>query len=133
MRRILLPLFSLMLCLSAFTILGNGSKGATLKDVEIIIKRKSPTPIGQPRAPELLNVVCFYSDNAIATDFINPEGNADMTVWNSTTGESSYHTFDSSDQSVIYVGELGENSTIDIHTQAGNDYYGVLKYDGISL
>ena len=83
-------------------------------------------PIKRPKIPSPQIVECMYDSGVLTIDFAIPEGICNITVSDITSGHVTRQTFDSSDLTVhVVTGPLSE-SIVEIITEKGNTYCGVL-------
>ena len=82
-------------------------------------------PGNKPQSPEGQYIQCLYDGDNLNFWFAIPEGNCNLTVVDTDKGAVTWHFFDSSSESQIYVGTLW-NAAISIDTEKGNTYEGFL-------
>lgn len=83
-------------------------------------------PNKRPKMPSQQIIECVYDSGVLTIDFAIPEGICNITVSDITSGHVTRQTFDSSDLTVhVITGPLSE-SIVEIITEKGNTYCGVL-------
>ena len=83
-------------------------------------------PTTRPKIPSPQSVECMYDSGVLTIDFVIPEGVCNITISDLTSGHVTRQTIDSSDLTVhVVTGPLSE-SIVEIITEKGNTYCGVL-------
>ena len=96
---------------------------------EALLKGKKQSNNGRPKAPSLQRITCAYDGEYLVFDFVLPEGQCELTVRSIDNTNVVCETFDSSDLvAEVFVGELSD-CEIELTTQKGNTYSGVLSVD----
>ncbi|MDE6554164.1 MAG: hypothetical protein K2K98_14570 [Muribaculaceae bacterium] len=96
-------------------------------DTPIILeKSKDPLPIKRPQAPDRQVVACYYDGEVMTLCFVISEGNAILTLTDEDCQSTTY-TIDTSTLEVrIAVGDLNGIISIQLETERGNIFVGVL-------
>ncbi len=80
----------------------------------------------RPKAPSLQRITCVYDGETLVFDFVLPEGQCELSVRGIDNGYVVTETFDSSDLvAEVFVGTITD-CEIELTTQKGNTYSGVL-------
>lgn len=93
--------------------------------VSVPIKPKPQPKINRPNSPFEQYIDCLYDGENLVFNFTIPEGECSLTVSQIDKGAISFYRFDSSEEAVVYVGEIW-NATITVDTALGNSYEGYL-------
>ncbi len=88
----------------------------------VVLKKKTST--ARPRTPDFQEVVCEWEDDVLSISFDIPEGNASVTVTNSSGMPVLIDTFDTSFIYSDVVGDLSTLCGIEVVTDDGNSYIG---------
>lgn len=116
-----------VICLSSMTFLCNAvDKTQTVPNgTTCTLKKGTKKPNKRPGKPDYQIVTCIYDNGELTIDFVMPEGMCEVMLTENTGAAMSY-TVDSSDlTATLYVGTIGE-SEIELTTENGNTYTGIL-------
>ena len=80
-------------------------------------------PGGRPKAPSRQSVVCIYDDGNLYFEFAIPEGECQLMLSDSSTGEIVVEYFDSAVSEPVYVG-YHRTASLTVNTENGNTYAG---------
>ena len=93
-------------------------------DIDLIIdNNKGSNPIGRPKSGSLQQIDCHYTSGTLFIQFAISEGNCELTVIDTETGDSKIYYFDSFSPAFINIGNLNSFKLF-ITTEKGNSYYG---------
>ncbi|WP_304522629.1 hypothetical protein [Bacteroides acidifaciens] len=129
-------LLTLILYVFAFTSSFMAEAADTTKSVSrgsqiILQKHGGRYPNKRPNAPSRQIIVCAYDGDAITMSFVLPEGLCDIYITDLNTGQTILYNVDSSDLSAVFiVGDI-EESSIEVITEYGNSYSGILSDEEI--
>lgn len=129
-------LLTLILYVFAFTSSFMAEAADTTKSVSrgsqiILQKHGGMYPNKRPNAPSRQIIVCAYDGDAITMSFVLPEGLCDIYITDLNTGQTILYNVDSSDLSAVFiVGDI-EESSIEVITEYGNSYSGILSDEEI--
>ena len=104
------------------------NENGTLPNGTVIIlgPKGSINPTTRPKIPSPQSVECMYDSGVLIIDFAIPEGTCNISVSDLTSGHVTRQTIDSSDLTVhVVTGPLSE-SIVEIITEKGNTYCGML-------
>lgn len=90
-------------------------------EIELISNPGKPS--GRPKAPSRQRISCHYTNGMLYIQFAVPEGNCELIVTNTETGDSQVYYFDSSFDAFINIGRLS-SFELYITTEKGNSYFG---------
>ncbi len=124
-------IFLLVVCASSTINIADATDKATTlpngSTTTLSSKGRKPRP-HRPGIPSRQIINCTYDGGELTIDFTVPEGMCEVALTEST-GMAFQYTVDSSDlTATIFVGPIGE-SEIEISTESGNVYSGVLASD----
>lgn len=125
-------LLMLLLCVCALTSSFMAEAADTKKIVysgtQIILQRHGGRyPNKRPNAPSRQMIVCAYDGDAITMSFAIPEGLCEVYLTNLNTGQTSSYSVDSSELSATFIVGTIEDSSIEVITEYGNSYCGILS------
>lgn len=124
MRKIALLLRVLMIL--SFIFYGSTLRGAdTARTTVVVLGPKGKPMEKRPRIPSRQIVTCAYDGENIEVEFLFPEGNADITITDVNAGIVGIYTINTQEESAMSIGRV-ETSIIEISTDAGNIYNGIL-------
>ena len=78
---------------------------------------------GRPKAPSRQSVTCIYDDGNLYLEFAIPEGECQLMLSDSSTGEMVVEYFDSAVSEPVYVG-YHRTASLTVNTENGNTYAG---------
>lgn len=79
--------------------------------------------VGRPKAPSMQSVMCEYYDGIMTFEFAIPEGECQLMLSDSSTGEVVVEYFDSAVSEPVYVG-YHRTASLTVNTENGNTYTG---------
>lgn len=123
MKKFILALVSIVVCVSVNANTMVLSNGDTSRTIEIIIHKEQPK--NAPRSVQLPQIVCIYDSGHILMQFTRDIGSVAITVTNQTTGEQWFDFADSADgYASIYTSDTEGDYNIFIETDSGSTYSG---------
>lgn len=116
----------ILIFFSAFNILAENEFDENDMDADPQIEiKENPenTGTGRPRSANRQHVYCNYTNGVLVIQFAISEGNCELTVIDTETGDSKIYYFDSISVAYINIGNLNSFELF-ITTEKGNSYYG---------
>ncbi len=128
--RLLLFLLVAGVTSQSFTTEAAEEKGTVANGTGVLLHPKGGNnPNKRPNMPSRQIIRCTYDSSNLTVEFTVPEGICDVVVTEHSTGIATYNIIDSSELTeTIFVGTLTESS-IEISTEKGNVYSGILTSD----
>ncbi|MDE5810267.1 MAG: hypothetical protein K2H59_08325 [Muribaculaceae bacterium] len=116
----------ILIFFSAFNILAENEfdENDMDADPQIEIKENPENPgTGRPRSANRQHVYCNYTNGVLVIQFAISEGNCELIVIETETGDSKIYYFNSFSPAFINIGNLNSFELF-ITTEKGNSYYG---------
>lgn len=124
MGKIVLLLRVLMIL--TFIFYGSDLRGAdTARTTVVVLGPKGRPMEKRPRIPSRQIVTCAYDGESLEVVFLFPEGNAYITITDVNAEMIGIYTINTQEKSAMSIGRV-ETSIIEISTDAGNIYNGIL-------
>ena len=98
------------------------NKGSSTVVIYVPLKPKTNTSL-RPKAPSMQSVMCTYDDGNLYFEFAIPEGECQLILSDSSTGEVVVEYFDSAVSEPVYVG-YHRTASLTVDTENGKTYTG---------
>lgn len=102
-------------------ITNGGGKGGTI----VILPRRGDKGT-RPKAPSRQQIECSYDGSILYLNFTYGEGEAELTVTDHTTGDTTSYSFSTDAPACIMIGDI-VSAHIAITTALGNSYEGFIE------
>lgn len=84
-------------------------------------------PGKKPKLPSKQRIDCIYDGEYLHLNFLIPEGNCNMILYDAYNYAYNTYYYNSADESISVRIGIVKNTTITIHTEKGNTYSGVIE------
>ena len=112
---------AVLLAGSLFTIVADSNNGSyTQRSIKLQPRGNTSS---RPKAPSMQSVSCTYSDGNLYFEFAIPEGECQLILSDSSTGEIVVEYFDSAVSEPVYVG-YHRTASLTVDTENGKTYTG---------